>query len=166
MLQTVELGMLQQQYDSHSLEALQSSRERKEELMEKVEEIGRKIKEVKGRKITYEYPGFKYSTEGDQRRTRMVGVVSTHQNIKEEKEGREQMERMKDKMNELLRTVEGRDGVTPFGFIENFAKSGHGWIKTRGDQKLRVSISKKSDQGSWKQLEHNWRRYAERRRWN
>ena len=81
--------MLQQQYDSHSLEALQSSGERKKELIGKVEEIGRKIKEVKGRKFTYEFLGFKYSTGGVQRRTRTVGVVSTHQNMKEGKKGRE-----------------------------------------------------------------------------
>ena len=123
-LRKEEIRMYVQQCDKYAKAMQESEGKEKEEMREKVAELNAKIKEAKERRVTYEGQTYKYSTGGKRTRTRMVFVVSTHMGLEEGRRAEEQLDRMKNKLNELLRVEKGCDGEAPFGFIEQVKNTG------------------------------------------
>ena len=86
--------------------------------------IHTELEEVKQRKVTFEGDEFKFTTGEKRTRCRKVFLVAKMSGKKTGKPGEEQIKRMKEKVNDLLRVEKGVDGVRPFARVAEVKNEG------------------------------------------
>ena len=86
--------------------------------------IHTELEEVKQRKVTFESDEFKFTTGEKRTRCRKVFLVVKMLGKKIGKPVEEQIKRMKEKVNDLLRVEKGMDGARPFARVAEVKNEG------------------------------------------